>query len=114
MNVQPTPTHADTLTGRPMTSQERILVADDDPALCLLLRETLQEAGYEVLIASDGDQLVRMAQDDPPDLLLIDLNDAADGRLRGDQAAAQRYPHLASADDHPHRPQRLIGGCGRL
>ena len=56
-----------------MTSQERILVADDDPALCLLLRETLQEAGYEVLIASDGDQLVRMAQDDPPDLLLIDL-----------------------------------------
>jgi diguanylate cyclase (GGDEF)-like protein len=73
MNVQPTPTYADTLTGRPMTSQERILVADDDPALCLLLRETLQEAGYEVLIASDGDELVRMAQDHPPDLLLIDL-----------------------------------------
>jgi diguanylate cyclase (GGDEF)-like protein len=73
MNVQPTPTYADTLTGRPMTSQERILVADDDPALCLLLRETLQEAGYEVLIASDGDELVRIAQDHPPDLLLIDL-----------------------------------------
>jgi diguanylate cyclase (GGDEF)-like protein len=69
----PTTTHADTQTGRPMTSQERILVADDDPALCLLLRETLQEAGYEVLIANDGDQLVRMAQDHPPDLLLIDL-----------------------------------------
>ena len=60
------------LTGLPMTS-ERILVADDDPALCLLLRETLQDAGYEVSIANDGDQLVRMAQDQPPDLLLIDL-----------------------------------------
>lgn len=56
-----------------MTPQARILVADDDPALCLLLRETLQEAGYEVLIANDGDELVRMAQDHPPDLLLIDL-----------------------------------------
>jgi diguanylate cyclase (GGDEF)-like protein len=56
-----------------MTSQERILVADDDPALCLLLRETLLDAGYDVLVASDGDQLVRMAQDHPPDLLLIDL-----------------------------------------
>ncbi len=56
-----------------MTAQARILVADDDPAMCLLLRETLQEAGYEVLIAHDGDQLVRMAQDHPPDLLLIDL-----------------------------------------
>lgn len=56
-----------------MTPQARILVADDDPALCLLLRETLQDAGYEVLIAHDGDQLVRMAQDQPPDLVLIDL-----------------------------------------
>ena len=56
-----------------MSPQPRILVADDDPSLCLLLRETLQDAGYEVLIANDGDQLVRMAQDQPPDLLLIDL-----------------------------------------
>jgi diguanylate cyclase (GGDEF)-like protein len=56
-----------------MTSQARILVADDDPALCLLLRETLLDAGYDVLVAHDGDQLVRMAQDHPPDLLLIDL-----------------------------------------
>lgn len=56
-----------------MTSQARILVADDDPALCLLLRETLLDAGYDVIVAHDGDQLVRMAQDDPPDLLLIDL-----------------------------------------
>lgn len=65
--------HDDILTERSMTSQPRILVADDDPAMCLLLRETLQEAGYEVLIANDGDQLIRMAQDHPPDLLLIDL-----------------------------------------
>ncbi|MEI7769673.1 MAG: diguanylate cyclase [Chloroflexales bacterium] len=56
-----------------MTSQARILVADDDPALCLLLRETLQDASYDVTIASNGDELVRMAQDQPPDLILVDL-----------------------------------------
>ncbi|PDW04805.1 diguanylate cyclase domain-containing protein [Candidatus Viridilinea mediisalina] len=56
-----------------MTPLARILVADDDPALCLILRETLQDAGYEVALAYDGDQLVRMAQEDPPDLLLVDL-----------------------------------------
>ncbi|NTW97585.1 MAG: response regulator, partial [Oscillochloris sp.] len=56
-----------------MTSQTRILVADDDPALCLLLRETLQDAGYDVTIAGNGDELVRMAQDQPPDLILVDL-----------------------------------------
>jgi len=60
-------------TGLQMTSQARILVADDDPALCLLLRETLQDAGYDVTIASNGDELVRMAQDQPPDLILVDL-----------------------------------------
>ncbi len=55
------------------TVNERILIADDDPALCLLLRETLQEVGYEVRIANNGDELVRMAQEQPPDLLLVDL-----------------------------------------
>lgn len=60
-------------TGQHMIPQTRILVADDDPALCLLLRETLQDASYDVEIASNGDELVRMAQDQPPDLILVDL-----------------------------------------
>jgi diguanylate cyclase (GGDEF)-like protein len=60
-------------SGLQMSTTPRILVADDDPALCLLLRETLQDAGFSVLIANNGDQLVRMAQDHVPDLLLVDL-----------------------------------------
>ncbi|WP_129671706.1 diguanylate cyclase [Candidatus Chloroploca sp. Khr17] len=56
-----------------MTRPTQILIADDDPSILLLLRETLQDAGYEVRTASDGDELVRMAQDEPPDLMLIDL-----------------------------------------
>jgi diguanylate cyclase (GGDEF)-like protein len=60
-------------SGLSMTTPPRILVADDDPALCMLLRETLQDAGFSVLTANDGDQLVRMAQDHVPDLLLVDL-----------------------------------------
>ncbi len=60
-------------TGQHMIPQTRILVADDDPALCLLLRETLQDASYDVEIANNGDELVRMAQDQPPDLILVDL-----------------------------------------
>ncbi len=60
-------------TGLPVMPQARILVADDDPALCLLLREMLQEASYDVSIATNGDELVRMAQEQPPDLFLVDL-----------------------------------------
>ncbi|NCC34903.1 MAG: response regulator, partial [Chloroflexia bacterium] len=56
-----------------MTRPTQILIADDDPSILLLLRETLQDAGYEVRTASDGDELVRMAQEQPPDLMLIDL-----------------------------------------
>ncbi len=56
-----------------MTPQSRILVADDDPILCMLLRETLRDAGYEVLVAHNGDELVRLAQEQSPDLLLVDL-----------------------------------------
>ncbi len=56
-----------------MTAQTRILVADDDPVLCMLLQETLRSAGFDVLIAYNGDELVRMAQEHAPALLLIDL-----------------------------------------
>ncbi len=56
-----------------MSTQTRILVADDDPLLCMLLRDTLCQAGFEVLVAHNGDELVRMAQEQAPHLLLIDL-----------------------------------------
>lgn len=73
MSTLPKPTLPNNQTGLQMTLPARILVADDDPALCLLLSETLQDAGYDVTIASNGDELVRMAQDQPPDLILVDL-----------------------------------------
>lgn len=73
MRTLPIPQRSTNQSGLQMTTPARILVADDDPALCLLLRETLQDAGYSVLIANNGDQLVRMAQDHVPDLLLVDL-----------------------------------------
>ncbi|GAB4193031.1 MAG: response regulator [Roseiflexaceae bacterium] len=51
----------------------RILIADDDPAVRQLLELTLEEHGYEVMTATNGDQLVRMAQDRAPDLMLVDV-----------------------------------------
>lgn len=65
--------HLFTSQGCHMTSRLRILIADDDPAMCSLLQETLHSAGFDVLIASNGDELVRMAQEHAPNLLLIDL-----------------------------------------
>lgn len=52
---------------------KRILIADDEKALRQLLDLMLRGQGYEVLVAQNGDQLVRMAQDHVPDLVLVDL-----------------------------------------
>lgn len=56
-----------------MTVRPRILVADDDLVLCTLLQEVLQDAGYAVQVVHDGDQLIRSAQEQAPDLVLVDL-----------------------------------------
>jgi PAS domain S-box-containing protein len=51
----------------------RVVVADDEPGLRLLLVATLNGAGYEVLQASNGLEAVRLCQADRVDLLLTDL-----------------------------------------
>jgi len=51
-----------------------ILVVDDDPALVNLLREDLQEEGYEVLCGFDGQMAIQMARQKRPDLVILDIN----------------------------------------
>jgi diguanylate cyclase (GGDEF)-like protein len=52
---------------------KRILIADDEPAVRQLLELVLRNQGYEVQSVASGDQLVRTAQDNVPDLVLVDL-----------------------------------------
>lgn len=51
----------------------RILIADDDKSMCQALQVLLQSQGYEVLLAHDGYELLRIAQEQPLDLILVDL-----------------------------------------
>src|SRR5918912_3835522 len=52
---------------------KRILIADDEPTVRQLLELVLTGQGYEVALATNGAQLVRMAQERVPDLILVDL-----------------------------------------
>src|SRR5260221_5810226 len=56
------------LTGRPS-----ILVVDDDPVVCSLMRATLQRDGFEVIEAGDGAEGCRLYQEHRPNLLLVDV-----------------------------------------
>jgi len=53
--------------------QPTILVIEDDPLTSRLVELTLANAGYRVVVASNGPQGIEMAQVDPPDLILLDL-----------------------------------------
>ena len=52
----------------------KILLADDSRTMCLQLQRTLTAAGYEVVVATDGEQAVEMAQTECPNLLILDIN----------------------------------------
>jgi two-component system alkaline phosphatase synthesis response regulator PhoP len=51
----------------------RILVVDDDREVVRLIRAYLEQAGFEVLAAHDGETAVHMLRRERPDLLLLDL-----------------------------------------
>ena len=50
-----------------------ILIADDDPNVRFLLSDTLTRAGFAVLTADNGHSLIQIAQDQLPDIILVDL-----------------------------------------
>ncbi len=52
---------------------KRILIAEDKATSRELLRTVLQQQGYSVDEAEDGEQALRKITDDPPDLVLMDL-----------------------------------------
>ena len=54
-------------------AQQRILIADDEPDIRLVLRTRLELDGFTVLEARDGAEAVRMAQSDTPDLIVLDV-----------------------------------------
>jgi DNA-binding response OmpR family regulator len=51
----------------------RILVVDDEPQIVRVLRGYLEKAGYAVLTAHDGPEALRIARQEHPDLLILDL-----------------------------------------
>ena len=51
----------------------KILLVEDNEMNRDMLTRRLQRKGYEVVIAVDGEEAVRMAQSQAPDLILMDI-----------------------------------------
>ncbi|MBT5230742.1 MAG: response regulator transcription factor [Methylococcales bacterium] len=50
-----------------------LLIADDDPHIRDVLRFALQQAGYGVIEACNGEQALTLFQQEQPDLLILDI-----------------------------------------
>ncbi len=56
-----------------MRSPPRILIVDDDPTNLDVLRDRLVVYGYTILTAADGEEALRLAREQQPDLVLLDI-----------------------------------------
>jgi two-component system cell cycle response regulator DivK len=78
----------------------RILVVEDNPKNLKLVRDVLLYSGFEVVEAQTGEEGVALAGQDPPDLILMDLQlpgmDGAEAlRLLRQNRATRSVPVVA-------------------
>ena len=52
---------------------KKILIVDDDVNICELLRLYLSKEGFDTVVCNDGESALRLAIDDKPDLVLLDI-----------------------------------------
>jgi diguanylate cyclase (GGDEF)-like protein len=50
-----------------------ILIVDDNPTNLSVLSQALKEAGYKTRVAMDGESAIEQAQEDRPELILLDI-----------------------------------------
>jgi len=76
MDVAPGPTPAAQLLLRGIGRLEetvKVLVIEDDPTVAEMYRLRLVTDGYDVLVGSDGEEGLRLAVDEAPDFIYLDL-----------------------------------------
>ncbi|OIQ30046.1 MAG: response regulator [Bacteroidetes bacterium MedPE-SWsnd-G2] len=54
-------------------SKHKIVLAEDNSTLSLLLKFRLEREGYQLFLAEDGNQAIDLIQDEKPDLVLTDV-----------------------------------------
>ena len=94
----------------------RVLIVDDEPAICRALKVALDRAGYDAIAAQSGDSALTVLSLEPVDVLLLDLRIPD---TRGDvvfELAAATHPHLRTqtlfmTGDISDRALRLIQSC---
>lgn len=51
----------------------KILIVDDEPDILEFLKYNLQKEGFQVIVASDGEEGIAVAERERPDLIILDI-----------------------------------------
>ncbi len=60
------------LAGDPVGHVPVLLIADDDEDILMLVQLRLSRSGFEVIVARDGEEALRLAREHRPDLVVLD------------------------------------------
>jgi DNA-binding response OmpR family regulator len=104
-----------------MTTFKNILVVDDEIPLVELCRIILQQAGYAVRGAFSGRQALKLVDESPPDLVLLDvMMPGMDGievcrQIRAQYAGTPPHILMYTADDRDEtRFNSLAAGANEV
>jgi len=87
-------------------SRKTILVIDDEPFLVKALKIRLELAGYKVITAYDGLEGLNKAQDEKPDLIILDV-------MLPKKNGYQICQQLKSDDQYQHIPIIMLTAKGQ-
>ena len=90
----------------------RVLVVDDEPQILMIMRFTLETAGFVVVCAADGAQAWSLFKQQSFDLVVLDLMIPTAYRVRralGEEG--RRYIHLVRGEGYtmPHLAESTSG-----
>jgi CheY-like chemotaxis protein len=93
-------------------SKRRILVVDDDNSIRQSLQIALSRAGYEVILAQDGEEATRLWHETGPDLVIADIHMPKKSGLlliQDLRAYGATTPVIAMTDGGPASRFDLVG-----
>ncbi len=74
--------------------KEKILIVDDDPDIVEFIQDRLEYYGYDVSVAYDGEEALKKSDDNPPDLVLLDIRMPGIDGIEVLQRIIRKYPGM--------------------
>ena len=100
-----------------MSEKGKILLVDDEPSIVKMVGKRLEVEGYQVLVAMDGQDGLKKAQTEEPDLVILDLmlpklNGYEVCTMLKQDARYQKMPVLMFSAKAQEKDEKLGRECG--